>query len=60
MATAAFVCRPHASEARRPGSRNPDRRRQRWKPAGGETRAARFDAKHESAAAQFYGRGRSR
>ena len=43
------MCRPHASEARRPGSRNPGRRRQQWKPEWGETRAARFDAKHESA-----------
>ena len=44
------MCRSHASKACRPGSRNPGRRRQRWKPAGGETRAARLDAQHDSAA----------
>ncbi|KAF1062889.1 hypothetical protein LvStA_01523 [Burkholderia gladioli] len=32
QATAVVICRLHASEARRPGSENPGRRRQRWKP----------------------------
>ncbi|MDN4592016.1 hypothetical protein DBA29_26380 [Xenophilus aerolatus] len=65
QATAIPLCRPHASEARRPGSRNPGRRRQpsgareRWKPVRGETRAARLDVTHDSATGHVTdGRGR--
>jgi hypothetical protein len=32
----------------------PGRRRQRWKPEWGETRVARFDAQHDSAAGRTY------
>jgi len=51
--------RPHPARCTHPplGKRSaqarisePGRRRQRWKPDGGETRAARLDAQHESAA----------
>ena len=39
--------RKRSAQAR---SWKPGRRRQRWKPAGGETRVARLDAQHDSAA----------
>lgn len=41
------TARKRSAQAR---SWKPGRRRQRWKPEGGETREARLDAKHESAA----------
>jgi len=53
MATAALVCRTARKRSAQARSWKPGRRRQRWKPEGGETRVARLDAKHESAAGRF-------
>ena len=65
QATAGFFV-PTARQAQRAGpDRGPGRRRQpssareRWKPEWGETRAARLDAKHDSAAGHALG-GRRR
>lgn len=55
MATAVLVCRTARKRSAQARSWKPGRRRQpsgareRWKPARGETRAARLDAQHDSA-----------
>src|SRR3546814_1813839 len=65
MATATSNADRTASEARRPGSGNPGRRRQpsgareRWKPDRGETpQAARCATRTRARPAMFLGRGR--